>query len=236
MFSKSSEYYDAIYGVFKNYGAESAAIATLVRAVHPGARTILDVACGTGEHVMHLRRAHGFTVDGLDLDPGLLAVARRKVPDAEFFEGDMGAFALHRRYDVVTCLFSSIGYLRTLDRVTAALRCFRDHLTEGGVIIVEPWFAPGILREGPGSTNHGSANGVEVERTSHTRVDGRMSTLTFDYRIRDADGVRTIQEIHELGLFTPAEMLASFRAAHLDATHDPVGLTDRGLYVARVAA
>ena len=235
MFSRSAELYDAIYGAFKDYAAEATAIATLVRTARPDAHTILDVGCGTGEHARHLRMSHGFEVDGLDLDPGLLAVARDKVPDARFFEADMADFDLGARYDVVMCLFSSIGYLRTLDRVTAALRCFRRHLTDGGVVIVEPWFVPGVLTIGPGSTKHGETADGRVARTSTTVVDGRLSTLYFDYRIEDAAGVRNAHEVHELGLFTGEEMLASVHDAGLAATHDPSGLTGRGLYVARAA-
>ena len=234
MFSESAHLYDAIYRTFKDYAAEATAIATLLRAAHPTAKTILDVACGTGEHALHLRTSHGFVVDGLDRDPGLLAVAREKLPDARFFEADMAAFDVGHRYDVVMCLFSSIGYVQTLDRVTAALRCFRAHLAAGGVIVVEPWFAPGVLREGPGSTkNHAEANGVRVERASHVTVAGRLSTLVFDYRFEDANGVRVAREVHELGLFTQEEMMTSFGEAGLAATYDPTGLTGRGLYVAR---
>ena len=233
MFSESAQLYDAIYRAFKDYAAEADAIATLVRASHPGSSTILDVGCGTGEHALHLRQRYGFAVDGLDRDAGLLAVAREKLPDARFFEGDMASFDVGHRYDVVMCLFSSIGYLQTLERVTAALRCFRRHLAEGGVIIVEPWFAPGVLRDGPGSTRRAEAGGVHVERTSHTTIEGRLSRLFFDYRIEDANGVRVAREVHELGVFTHDEMMASFREAGLAAVHDASGLTGRGLYVAR---
>src|SRR5438034_10046016 len=237
MFSESAELYDAIYGTFKDYAAEANEIAALVRTTHPGARTILDVGCGTGEHARHLWLSHGFLVDGLDIDPGLLAFARQKLPDARFFEADMGEFELGRRYDVVMCLFSSIGYLKTLGRVTAALRCFRNHLAPDGVIIVEPWFPPGVLRLGAGTARRGEANGVRVERTSHTAVAGQLSTLTFTYRIEGPAGRRVVDEIHELGLFTPEEMRASFQEAGLRATYDPIGLSDgRGLYLARAGA
>jgi ubiquinone/menaquinone biosynthesis C-methylase UbiE len=235
MFSESAHLYDAIYRAFKDYAAEATAISTLVRAAHPSARTILDVGCGTGEHALHLRKSHGFAVDGLDRDPGLLAVAREKMPDARFFESDMAMFDVGHRYDSVMCLFSSIGYLQTLERVTAALRCFRRHLAEDGVIVVEPWFAPGVLSDGPGSTRRAEAGGVRVERTSHTTVEGRLSTLIFNYRFEDASGVQVAREVHELGLFTQEEMMASFREAGLAATYDSSGLTGRGLYVARIA-
>lgn len=233
MFSESAHLYDAIYRAFKDYAAEATAISTLVRAAHPNAKTILDVGCGTGEHALYLRN-HGFVVDGLDLDPGLLAVAREKVPDARFFEGDMAAFEVGHRYDVVMCLFSSIGYLQTLERVTSALQCFRRHLADDGVIVVEPWFAPDVLRDGLGSVRRAEADGLRVERTSHTTVEGRLSTLTFDYRLQDAIGVRVAREVHELGLFTQAEMMESFQGAGLAAIYDSSGLTGRGLYVARI--
>ena len=236
MFSESADLYDAIYSAFKDYPAEATRIAAAIRALQPQARTVLDVACGTGEHVKLLRSQNGLVVDGLDLDAGLLAVARRKAPAAEFFEADMSNFELGRRYDAIVCLFSSIGYLRTLERITSALTCFRRHLNVPGVLVVEPWFGPGTLRLGTGDTRHAEANGVRIARKSHVSVSGQLSTLTFDYEITSASGVRTVRETHELGLFTPDEMLSSFRTAGLSATFDPDGLTGRGLYVARVAA
>src|SRR6187399_585650 len=115
MFRESAELYDAIYS-FKDYAAEAAQIAALLRAVHPETRSILDVACGTGEHAHHLAVTHGFDVDGLDLDAGLLRVARDKHQAGSFFQADMSDFALEKRYDAVLCLFSSIAYLVTLER------------------------------------------------------------------------------------------------------------------------
>ena len=233
MFSESAEFYDAIYS-FKDYAAEAIQIADLVRSLQPRARTILDVACGTGEHALRLSRDHGFTVDGLDLDPALLAIARTKHPAGEFFQGSMSDFALGKRYDVVMCLFSSIGYLVTLDRVRAALDCFRRHLNAGGVVIVEPWFGPGVLDTSRVVSVEGRYRGRRVERTNRNQVDGRVSWLHFEYRIEMPDGtIRTASEVHELGLFTVDEMRDAFAAAGLDATYDTPGLTGRGLWTAR---
>lgn len=50
MFSASAELYDLIYSSFKDYPAETAQLAALIRAAHPVAHRILDVACGTAEH------------------------------------------------------------------------------------------------------------------------------------------------------------------------------------------
>jgi len=80
MFTESAELYDLIYSSFKDYGAEAIQIATLLRTIHPGCKTVLDVACGTGEHARLLAANHGFVVDGLDLDPQFVQIARKKHP------------------------------------------------------------------------------------------------------------------------------------------------------------
>lgn len=234
MFTHSAEFYDAIYS-FRDYAAETAQIAGLVRSAHPDARTMLDVACGTGEHARLLARDHGFEVDGLDLDTTLLGIARRKHSTGRFFEGDMSDFSLAQRYDGVVCLFSSIGYLVTVDRLRRTLQCFRRHLEPGGVVIVEPWFPPGVIEADRVMRHTGEVQGLHVERVSHIEVDGRLSHLHFDYRFEGPDGVSLAKEVHELGLFTTDEVSAAFRAAGLTADYDAFGLTGRGLWVGRIA-
>lgn len=235
MFSESAALYDLIYSSFKDYEAESANVATLLETARPGCRTVLDVACGTGEHARLLAERHGFFVDGIDLDPSFVAIAQRKHPAGMFVVADMCDFHLPRHHDAVICLFSSIGYVRTLDKVTRALECFREHLAPGGAIVVEPWFAPGVLQDGYLTHNIGERDGLRVERHSRTEIDGRLSRLHFDYVITDERGTRHASEVHELGLFTPDEMRAAFGAAGLAVDYDPQGLTGRGLYVARDA-
>ena len=235
MFTESAELYDLIYSSFKDYRAETAQIAALLRSRHPACRTLLDVGCGTGEHARLLASLHAFSVDGLDLSPDFLRIARAKHSAGRFFEADMSNFRLPDRYDAILCLFSSIGYLKTLDRVTQALRCFRKHLEPDGVVIVEPWFTPDKMSPGHHSSRAAAAPGVRVQRLGTTEVAGRLSRLRFEYTIETVDGIRHATEVHELGLFTVEEMLSAFHAAGLSAEHEPSGLAGRGLYVARIA-
>jgi SAM-dependent methyltransferase len=194
---------------------------------------VLDVGCGTGEHARLLASVHGFSMDGLDLDPAFVRIARAKHPAGRFVVADMSDFQLATRYDAILCLFSSIGYLKTLERVTRALRCFRGHLEPVGVALVEPWLTPEGVKIGPPSTRIAEAPGIRVERVGSMEIDGRMSRLRFEYTIETEWGTRYATEMHELGLFTVDEMLAAFAAAGLAAEHRPSGLGDRGLYVAR---
>lgn len=234
MFSETPELYDAIYGSFKDYEAESRAIADLIERWAPGARTVLDVACGTGGHALHLRSDHGYVVHGIDIEPAFVALARAKVPDARFSEGDMTRFDLGLRFDVVLCLFSSIGYLCDLARVVRAFRRFRAHLEPGGVTLVEPWLTPEAWIPGRVYVHSGEVGERRVVRMSHSTVDGRISRLAFHYLIGGPEGIEHRVEDHALGLFTREEMLEAFGRAGFGAVElDPEGLTGRGLYIAR---
>ncbi|MFC1853806.1 hypothetical protein ACFL27_26785 [candidate division CSSED10-310 bacterium] len=44
-----------------------------------------------------------------------------------------------KTYDVITCLFSSIGYVKTLSKLNQTVACMDHHLLPGGHLIFEPW-------------------------------------------------------------------------------------------------
>ena len=232
-FSKSAEYYDAIYFAFKDYALDAAEIADRIRALQPSARTLLDVACGTGEHARLLRNAHGFEVDGIDINPDFVRIASSKNPVGRFTVADMVDFDLGRRYDAVICMFSSIGYVRTLAALESAFRSFKSHTNPGGVIIVEPWFPPGKLTPGRTSVRHAETPTFRVERTTTVELDEKMSVLRFDYEVERNGGVQRFSEFHELGLFTEEETLRAFASADLPVEHEAASSTHRGLYIAR---
>lgn len=233
MFSETAELYDLIYGQFKDYAAEARWIAGLLERVHPGARTILDVGCGTGEHARHLTDA-GYRVDGLDIEPAFVRLAGEKNPAGRFVHADMTDFDLGTRYDAVLCLFSSIGYAGTLAGVERALSRFHEHLSPGGVVVVEPWFEPEEWRSGSVYLHMAEADEVKVSRMSHSTRRGRLSVLDFHYLVGREDGIEHLRETHELGLFTREEMEQSFTAAGLRVEeYDPEGPIGRGLFIAR---
>ena len=109
MFIDSAELYDAIYS-FKNYARECDRLHNLINALVPGTRTILDVACGTGEHAKFLKEH--YAIDGVDINENYLRAARQKNPSGSYVCADMMNFDLGRTYDVVTCLFSAMASLR----------------------------------------------------------------------------------------------------------------------------
>jgi hypothetical protein len=100
----------------------------------------------------------------------------------------------------------------------------------------EPWLTPEAVRPGHVSVHTAESDSLTVCGMSHMEVDGRVSRVHFEYLIGRPEGIRHVSEVHELGLFTIAELLDCFRSAGFSVDHDPAGLMGRGLYVARLAA
>ena len=229
MFTASANVYDQIYESFHDFAAEAARLRALIRPYVPAAgATLLDVACGTGAYLVHLR-GH-FAAEGLDLDPAMLAVVRRKLPDVPLHQGDMAEFELGRRFDAVVCLGSSIGYAKTLPRLRQTLRTLARHVRPGGVVVVEPWFAPEAWEAGRLTTVVVEQPALKIARMSVSGVRDRVSLLDFHYLVGRPDGIEHIVECHEMGLFTHEDYLAAFGQAGLAVAHDPAGLIGRGLY------
>ncbi|MEP6690284.1 MAG: class I SAM-dependent methyltransferase [Gemmatimonadaceae bacterium] len=232
MFRHTSAFYDLVYRE-KDYASESRAIRAVVeeRVRAPEVR-LLDVACGTGAHLAHLREA--YAVEGIELDEGMLGVARRRLPNVPLHHGDMMDFELPRRFDTITCLFSSIGYVRSLPKLRQAVRIWTKHLAPGGILIVEPWIFPESFRDGHVAADLVTGDGITVARvgTSEVIEDGRVSVLHMQYLIASADGIRHEVERHELALFSRHEYAAAFGACGLDVEFEVHGLTGRGLFIA----
>jgi SAM-dependent methyltransferase len=233
VFSRSARLYDAIYGSIRDYPREAAELDRLIQERRPGARTLLDVACGTGAHLEHL--AGRYDVAGLDLDAEMLAVARERLPQASFHQGDMADFDLGRSFDAVVCMFSSIGYVRTEERLRSALAAMARHLQPGGVLVVEPWLSPDVWEDRHVGGVFVDEPKLKIARMNAARRDGDVSVVDFHYLVATPAGVEHFTELHELGLFTVEQHLAAFRAAGLEAEHDPEGPMGRGLYVAAAA-
>jgi SAM-dependent methyltransferase len=228
MFSESADWYDHFYGD-KDYGAEARRVTELIRQRRPGARTLLDVACGTGRHLERLRQE--FDCEGLDLDGGLLAVARRRLPEMRLTRADMVDFDLGRRFDAVTCLFSAVGYLGTVERLRAAVAAMARHLEPGGVLVVEPWILPEAWLDGTTTVEVVEDGDRKLVRVIASSRDGAMSTLRVHYAVAGGGDIQTADERHELRLFTHDEYAAAFLEAGLDTSWDPEGLIGRGLLI-----
>lgn len=231
MFSKSAKFYNAIYASMgKDHSDEAHKVHDLIQQhKRSSSNTLLEVACGTGLHASVLQNF--YQVEGLDLDAEMLAVASQNFPDISFHQADMAEFDLGKQFDAVTCLFSSIGYVKTKARLNQAVQTMTRHLMPGGVLLVEPWFSPDAWQAGSVHTLHVDQPDLKITRMNLSEVEDRLSFFVFHYIVGTPQGIEYFTERHELGLFTHEEYLDAFRKAGLEVIHDLEGLDGRGLYI-----
>lgn len=231
MYKNQAYYYDLIYHK-KDYRTEANAIKEIIiNSLGEGEYSLLDIACGTGGHINYLR--HDFKVEGLDNSHEMLQLARTRFPDILFHFADMVDFNLDKQYNILTCLFSSIGYVRNFDNMAKAMSNFANHLDSGGLLIIEPWFTPDQWKDGTVHMATVDAPNIKIARINTSEVTGRISHFVLHHLVGSPDGVEYFTEKHEMCLFTREEMHYIFDKTGFDVVFDEKGLIGRGLYIGK---
>jgi SAM-dependent methyltransferase len=232
MFRSTAHLYDLIYeAAGKDYALEVVRLRELIGGRSAGAESLLDVACGTGAHLVHLRE--WYDVAGVDLDPAMLAIARERLPAVELVEADMRTFTLDRRFDVVICLFSSIGYMPSVTDLDTAIANMAAHLEPGGLLIVDGWIRPDAwLDRGSTAIDTAETEDLKVARVARSQRVGTKTRLEMHHLVAGAGGVEYLVDRHELSLFDPEEYEAAFTNAGLRVDVTPSPMPGRDRYVA----
>jgi SAM-dependent methyltransferase len=234
-YEEASAYYDAIYLAMKDYAAEAERLRSVIEqyAQRPVCE-VLDMACGTGLHAQYLK--DHYRVEGADLSPSQLAIARRRCPDLVLYQADMTSFDLGRDYDAVTCLFSAIGHVISEERLRAAVRAMAGHVRPGGLVVIEPFIDPSEFRPGHLSVEQGNEGDTRVVRVSYSESDGQVMKLTMHHFVSAVGAVSAAEPVRmDIAMFTAEQLRNAILSAGLEVFHDPEGLMGRGLYIGRAA-
>jgi ubiquinone/menaquinone biosynthesis C-methylase UbiE len=230
LYGELAKYYDLIYS-FKDYKKEALRMKALISKYKKSDGTeLLDVACGTGHHLEYLKDE--FSCTGVDISREILEVARKNVDNVTFKQADMITMDLGMEYDVITCLFSSIGYVKTYSNLERTIRNFAGHLKKGGVVLIEPWFTRSTYMQGSPHMTTYDGKGIKIARCNVSKLRGNVSVIDMHYLVAEKDkDVKHFVDRHELGLFETDETLGIMRAAGLHSRFLKHGLLkDRGMF------
>lgn len=226
-----AKYYDRIYS-FRDYLDEAVRIQNLImKYLETGGNTLLDVACGTGLHLKHLK--DDFSCTGIDASKAMLKIARKNAKGVTFKEADMKTMKLDKQFDVITCLLSSIGYAKINSNLEKTIQNFSKHLKKGGLALIEPSHANSFYVKGePRITIHDGKDAkiarINVPKIRQTTASLQMHVLIAE-RGKDA---KYFIDRHELGLFGINNTLKCMKTAGLKSKYLKNGLmTGRELFV-----
>jgi ubiquinone/menaquinone biosynthesis C-methylase UbiE len=231
LYRQLAKYYDLIYS-FKDYKKEVVRIKTLISKYKKSeGKELLDVACGTGHHLECLRDE--FSCMGVDVSDEILEVTRKNVAGVVFKQADMTAFSLGKEFDVITCLFSSIGYVKTCANLRKTMRNFSRHLKRGGVVLIEPWLTKSTYTPGLPHMTVYDGKDIKIARLNVSELRGNLSVMDMHYLVAERDkGVKHFVDRHELALFEVDETLKIMKNTGLKSKFLKRGLMPgRGMLV-----
>lgn len=212
--------YDALYGE-KDYAGECDLIERVVHAYGGTLHSILDLGCGTGTHAMLLAR-RGYDVVAVDRSAWMVAEAQKKTEACEqllnmtVVRGDIRSLDLQRRFDLVVMMFGVLGYQEQDADLRSAVRTARSHLQPGGLLLVEAWFGPAVLRQRPSSrVKTVPIPGGQVRRSASAQLDEPRHLCTVRFHVQrayEAEQVET-EEVHRIRYFFPEEIEAFLQSS-----------------------
>ncbi|WP_026840431.1 class I SAM-dependent DNA methyltransferase [Citrifermentans bremense] len=215
-FSDYSRYYDLLYKD-KDYAGEARYVDRLIRKHCPGAKSILNLGCGTGRHDFELMKL-GYQVAGMDLSAEMLAMAAKRLADMHsdpasaalrFLQGDIRTARLGETFDVVVSLFHVMSYQTTNDDLQAAFATAKAHVAPGGLFLFDCWYGPAVLSDPPAVRVKRLEDDVmEILRIAEPEVNCNANTVAVHYQVlitEKATGrVDSLSETHTMRyLFMP---------------------------------
>jgi ubiquinone/menaquinone biosynthesis C-methylase UbiE len=224
-----AKYYDLIYD-FKDYKDEADRIHNIIQEnkVSQG-NSLLDAACGTGNHLVHLKEKYDVT--GLDISEEMLAIARKKMPEIELVHGSMTSMNLNRKVDVITCLFGSITYLTTTKDLSDAIHSFSNHLVPGGVVLIEPLFTKETVRHGSLGISCIDNPELKLARVNMSRIEGDVAYLDFHFLLATKEGVEHFVDPSPMGIFSRNTFMSLMKESGLSPKFLEPGLSKEGLFL-----
>ncbi|CAM4000407.1 class I SAM-dependent methyltransferase [Cohnella lubricantis] len=224
-------------------------------------KTVVDLACGTGNVSIPLAKA-GFSVFGIDLSADMLAIARSKWESGgrnsrqadepgtiRWLQQDMRDWELPVPVDAVLCFCDSLNYLTEKEDVTATFRRTFDSLAPGGLFLFDvhaPKQLERYAEEQPFVLDEKDVAYLWTSDYDPVRQEIEHD-LTFFVR-EDADGAasgdtlyRRFEESHTQRAYEPDWLAGQLQAAGFELLHlvadftwtEPNADSERLFYVAR---
>lgn len=213
VFNLYARYYNLLYKE-KDYAGEAEYVHKLIQKYQPGAKSILDLGCGTGRHDILLAEK-GYSVTGVDRSEEMLAVANANLSASAltstliFLHGDIRSIRLRNQSDIVVSLFHVMSYQTSNDELNAAFASARANLKQGGVFIFDCWYGPAVLTDRPSvRMKQLEDEDIFVMRTAEPLMHPNENVVDVNYTvlIRDKASQRVdeLKETHRMRyLFRP---------------------------------
>jgi SAM-dependent methyltransferase len=230
-FAAYSQYYDLIYRD-KDYKGEVAYLDKIINSFSPGARSILELGCGTGMHARFFAEL-GYSLHGVERSEDMLKQAcclTEQYDRLAFSHGDIRTVKLGSKFDLVMALFHVISYLPANEDILSCLQTVRAHLRPRGLFIFDCWYGPAVLTDKPAvRVKRVSDQQVDIIRIAEPVLHPNDNIVDVNYEIlildRGSSEVKRIQECHSMRYLFVPEIAFYLMCSGFDLIHKEEWMT-----------
>lgn len=241
-FKSLAEYYDDLmagvpYRLWVNY------IEDILTRLDYKPRTILDVACGTG-NVSEILASRGYEVVGTDIAADMIEVAKTKKGGVEYHVQDIAELDLGRKFDLVISLFDSLNYVTDPQHLARGIKRVGEHTMDGGLFIFDVNTIYALSNHFFDQMNLSSDHYPHYVWKSEYDHSTRLCRVDMTFEVIEDGKPRQFKEVHMQRGYTLEElsrMLSEAGFEVVDIWHayrfrKPTRRSDRVFFVARKKA
>lgn len=181
----------------------------------PTARSILELACGTGTIALSLEELDCYKITATDGSPDMIRIAKKKAAEAnsniDFFAMNFLNLSFNKKFNVIYMVFDSINYLHTEREILQLHQQVKDALNPGGIFVYDF------------TTPRNSRNAIRFLNDDSKTIDGqfryhRESSFHAKHRIhtnifhierldeKSGEVIEKFEEEHQQKIYTLGEM------------------------------
>lgn len=209
-YKKLPEFFDS-HNIDDNTELKNSVVEKLLK--ERGAKTVLDLTCGTGSQVLFLAKK-GYEVVGSDFSPELLKIARKKAKEVKsnlrFIDGDMRTIKVGK-FDAVITMFNAVGHL-TKFGFEKAIKNIGSNLKDGGIYVFDIFNLEALSDEvvsGFSMHKHKKIGDMKLHSVQCSTIDRKKGFLTsYDHHIlqKNAEEPIRINNKFSLQIYSAKEL------------------------------
>ena len=188
-YKKYADFYD-IFNKHRYYNIESKYLLEMLQT----RRRVLDVGCGTGTHFNILENL-GYIVEGIDINPKMIAVARTKVK-GNIYEADLLTYKTEEVYDAIIAMKDVFNHLSSYEEFEKGILNLLNLLKSKGMIIID------IDNRRQTGIKKDNIDGVRRIQECKYDSDTEIQTRKITYYI----GTKKFETIHKYLIYNPKKL------------------------------
>jgi len=205
LYNELAKYYDLFN--FSNYKKQADFILSTARKIFANKKNIkvLDLACGTGEHIKILKKF--FQIEGRDLNAGMLKVSQKKNPGLAIKKGDLNDLLIKENsFDLIYCLSSSIQYVLNPKDLPKVLKAIYKGLKPKGIFIFDLAYCREKWQEGYVGIRTVVKKDLQLAEIFKSRSINNISYYNPIYLLNDKGKFKFYIDDHKIYLYSINEV------------------------------